>query len=45
MTRMGGRAPGGELSTFGVHLAVSDEKSAAAFYGGVLGLEVVSDRR
>lgn len=36
--------PGGDLSTFGVHLTVSDERSAAEFYGGVLGLEVVSDR-
>jgi len=36
--------PGGVLSTFGVHLAVSDESAAAEFYGGVLGLESVSDR-
>ena len=36
--------PGGDLSTFAVHLAVSDERSAAHFYGSVLGLEAVSDR-
>jgi catechol 2,3-dioxygenase-like lactoylglutathione lyase family enzyme len=36
--------PGGDLSTFTVHLAVSDERSAADFYGGVMGLESVSDR-
>lgn len=36
--------PGKGLSTFAVHLAVSDEKSAADFHGGVLGLEAVGDR-
>jgi catechol 2,3-dioxygenase-like lactoylglutathione lyase family enzyme len=36
--------PGGDLSTFAVHLAVSDERTADEFYGRVLGLETVSDR-
>jgi catechol 2,3-dioxygenase-like lactoylglutathione lyase family enzyme len=36
--------PDGAPSSFGVHLAVSDERSAAEFYGGVLGLQLVGDR-
>jgi catechol 2,3-dioxygenase-like lactoylglutathione lyase family enzyme len=36
--------PGGDLSTFAVHLAVSDEGSAADFYGTILGLEAMSER-
>jgi catechol 2,3-dioxygenase-like lactoylglutathione lyase family enzyme len=36
--------PGGSLSTFGVHFAVSDESAATQFYGGVLGLEPIRDR-